>query len=225
MALIRPGNTTKKLQAPIDLSPSMSRASSPLHTINEVLGNRTSWPGVSHSLSGRQNSESHSRPTSLTTLLSYTYTVRSINSRKSSVTVLYPHPVQPRRTSSVDAIAESVTRSLESLVMLSSRSASMSVSPQGTLKPVVDKEVSCWCLVVKRRFPVVAYNLRQHIAGVMVALSALFYPSPEDSFLQVEYRLASSWKSLLKIKTSLYEEKHRAPCLRATRTFADSILH
>ncbi|KAI0253466.1 hypothetical protein BJV78DRAFT_211634 [Lactifluus subvellereus] len=62
----------------------MSRASIPLHTIDEVLGKRNSWPGVSYSLSERQNSESYSRPTSLTTSLSYAYTVRSINARVAS---------------------------------------------------------------------------------------------------------------------------------------------
>ena len=125
------------------LSPSMSRASSPLHTISEVLGKRTSWP-VSHPLSERQNSEGDSRRTSLTTSLSYAYTVRSINSRKSRLTVLYPRPVRPQRRSSVDVIVESAATSLESLPTLSSRPASMSVSPQRTLKPIVDKEVSWW---------------------------------------------------------------------------------
>jgi hypothetical protein len=130
------------------LSSSMSRPSSPLHTISEVLGQRTSWP-FSLPLSERQNSESDSRPSSLATSISYAYTVKSINSRKSRLTVLYPRPVRPQRTS-VEVIAESPVTSLESLVTLSSRPVSMSIPPQGNSNPVADREVSCW--VVKQIF-------------------------------------------------------------------------
>lgn len=47
-------------------------------------------------------------------------------------------------------------------------------------------------------------GLWQHLADVMVTLSALFDPSPEGSFTQFECRLVPCWKSLVKIKT--YEE-------------------
>ncbi|KAH9059797.1 hypothetical protein EDB87DRAFT_1684431 [Lactarius vividus] len=116
------------------LSPSMSRASSPPHTINQVLSRqRASWP-VSRSLSEQprereqQNSEAESRPTSMTTSVSFSYTVRSVNSRKSRLMALYPRPVRPKRAST------------ESLVPLSTRPVSLSVPPQANRKSIMDKQ-------------------------------------------------------------------------------------
>jgi len=134
------------------LSPSMSRSSSPPYTINQVLSQRASWP-VSRPFSERpteqqneqQNSEDNSRPTSMTTSVSFSYTVRSINSRKSRMMVLYPRPVRPKRASCVEVIAESESAGLstESLVPLSSRPVSLSNPPQGNRKSIMDKQVSC----------------------------------------------------------------------------------
>ena len=130
------------------LSPAMSRPSSPLplplplQTISQVIGQRASWP-VSHPIVERQisDSTSDSRPTSLSTSVSYAYTVKSINSRKSRLTVLYPRPVRPQRVSGVDSIPESEGTSLESLIALSSRPVSMSMPPPENLTPIADKEV------------------------------------------------------------------------------------
>ena len=67
--------------------PPMSRPTSPirLRSISEVFDQRASWPVSSLSISDQQNSdrESDSRPTSISTSVSYSYTVRSVNSRKS----------------------------------------------------------------------------------------------------------------------------------------------
>jgi len=128
------------------LSPPMSRPSSPLpplqQTISQVFGQRASWP-VSLPISERQISDgsSDSRPTSLSTSVSYAYTVKSVNSRKSRLTVLYPRPVRPQRVSGVDSIPESECTSLESLIALSSRPVSMSMPPPENPTPVADKEV------------------------------------------------------------------------------------
>ena len=126
------------------LSPAMSRPSSPLplQTISQVFGQRASWP-VSLPISERQISDSSndSRPTSLSTSVSYAYTVKSINSRKSRITVLYKRPVRPQRVSGVDSIPESEGTSLESLIALSSRPVSMSMPPPENPTPVADKEV------------------------------------------------------------------------------------
>ena len=128
------------------LSPAMSRPSSPLplplQTISQVFGQRASWP-VSHPIAERQisDSTSDSRPTSLSTSVSYAYTVKSINSRKSRLTVLYPRPVRPQRVSGVGSIHESECTSLESLIALSSRPVSMSMPPPENPTPVADKEV------------------------------------------------------------------------------------
>lgn len=131
------------------LSPAMSRPSSPLplplplQTISQVFGQRASWP-VSLPISERQisDSTSDSRPTSLSTSVSYAYTVKSINSCKTRLTVLYPRPVRPQRVSGVDSIPESGGTSLESLIGLSSRPVSMSMPPPENPTPVADKEVS-----------------------------------------------------------------------------------
>jgi hypothetical protein len=71
-------------------------------------------------MSERQNSDrdNDSRPTSMTTSVSYAYTVKSINSRKSRVTVWFPRPVRPQRFSGVESIPESTSTSLESLIAL-----------------------------------------------------------------------------------------------------------
>lgn len=122
-----------------------SRPSSPLPTISERFDKRSSWPVRPRPplpLLDLQNSGSDSRPTSLTSSVSYSYTVKSINSRKSRLKVLYPRPVRPPRLSGVESIPESAGASLESLVPLSSRSVSMSTSLQGYSPPVADKEAS-----------------------------------------------------------------------------------
>lgn len=197
------------------LSPApMSRPTSPIQLppISEVFNQRASWPVSSLSISDRQNSDrdsDHSRPASMATSVSYSYTVRSVNSRKSRLTVLYPRPVRPRRASGVESIPESPTTSLESFSPLSSRPASMSVSVsvplQGNLTPVTDKEVSLWmCQHDGRVVTRVTYLQWQHVADVMETLSALFESSPQGSSQDVERRLSASWKSLLRIKA--YEE-------------------
>ncbi|KAI9444049.1 hypothetical protein H4582DRAFT_1918916 [Lactarius indigo] len=189
------------------LSPSMSRASSPPYTINQVLSQRASWP-VSRPLSEQpreqQSSEGESRPTSMTTSASFSYTVRSVNSRKSRLMVLYPRPVRPKRASCVEAIAESDSAfvSTESLVPLSTRPVSLSIPPQVNRKSIMDKE---------------------YIAEVMATLSALFDSSPENSLKPIERRLTASWKSLTKINA--YEEKNNhIPSFRTTRIYADTLL-
>jgi len=126
------------------LSPAMSRRSSIRSTsIRGVFGRRASLH-VSFHMSERQNSDrdNDSRPTSMTTSVSYAYTVKSINSRKSRVTVWFPRPVRPQRFSGVESIPESTGTSLESLIALSSRPVSMSTSLQGNAMPVTDTEVS-----------------------------------------------------------------------------------
>ncbi|KAH9164582.1 hypothetical protein EDB89DRAFT_2139662 [Lactarius sanguifluus] len=192
------------------LSPSMSRASSPPCTINQVLSRqRASWP-VSRPLSEQprekeqQNFEDGSRPTSMTTSVSFSYTVRSVNSRKSRLMVLYPRPVRPKRASCVEAIAEfdSACVSTESLVPLSTRPVSLSVPPQANRKSTMDT---------------------QYIAEVMATLSAIFDSSPENSLTHIERRLTASWKSLTKINA--YEERNNSiPSFRATRIYADTLL-
>ncbi|KAI0297415.1 hypothetical protein BC826DRAFT_165923 [Russula brevipes] len=121
--------------------PPMSRPSSPLPTINELFSPRTSWP-MSLSLSDRPNSDSDSPSTNLTNSVSYAYTVRSINSRKSRLAVLYPRPVRLQRMSGVESIPESALASLESLVPLSSRPVSISMSLQDNVNPFGDNKVS-----------------------------------------------------------------------------------
>ena len=133
-----------------NLSPSPNLSSSPPYTINQVLGQRASWPisrPLSEQPSEQQNSEGDSRPTSMTTSISFSYTVRSVNSRKSRLMVLYPRPVGPQRASLVEVIAESESESMgistDSLFPLSSRPVSSSIQPQGYPRPITDEEVSC----------------------------------------------------------------------------------
>jgi hypothetical protein len=124
------------------LSPPMSRASSPLQAIGEVFAQRASWPVVPPLLlSDRQNSDSESRSSMVTTSISFSYSVRSINSRKSRIAVRYPCPVRPQqRLSGVESTPSSA--SLESLSPLSSRPVSLSMSPQGNLASIAENEVS-----------------------------------------------------------------------------------
>ncbi|KAI0302829.1 hypothetical protein B0F90DRAFT_1712384 [Multifurca ochricompacta] len=180
-------------------SSSMSRPSSPLHTINEALNQRASWP-VSPRHSEGQISEIDSRPTSMTTSMSLAYTVKSINSRKSRLTVLYPRPVRPQQSSCVEIIAESAYTSMESLVALSSRPVS--------------------CLYHSRKYQIFWDN--EHIASAIVTLSALFDSSTEFASPPVERRLTASWKSLLKIKA--YDESQPVPSFKAAEIFADTLL-
>ncbi|KAI9462877.1 hypothetical protein BJY52DRAFT_1255763 [Lactarius psammicola] len=190
------------------LSPSMSRSSSPPYTINQVLSQRASWPVTRpFSEQPREQPDSegdNSRPTSMTTSVSFSYTVRSVNSRKSRMMVLYPRPVRPKRASCVEVIAESESAGLstESLVPLSSRPVSLSNPPQWNRRSIMDK---------------------QYAAEVMTTLSALFDSSPENPLTPIERRLTASWKSLTKINA--YEEKNnRTPSFRATRIYADTLL-
>jgi hypothetical protein len=97
---------------------------------------------MSLSLSDRPNSDSDSPSTNLTNSVSYTYTVRSINSRKSRLAVLYPRPVRLQRMSGVESIPESALTSLESLVPLSSRPVSISMSLQDNVNTFGDSKVS-----------------------------------------------------------------------------------
>lgn len=165
------------------LSPPKSRPASPLpsplHAISEVFTQRTSWPVYPLPLSERQISESESRSSVITTSVSYAYSVKSINSRKSRLTVRYPRPDRPHVH--VESIIESAgaSASLESLSPLSSRPVSMS---QGNLVSIAENE---------------------HVADAMETLSILFDSSPGDHS-PVERRLSASWESLLKIKD--YEE-------------------
>jgi hypothetical protein len=134
--------------------PPMSRPTSPIHhlrPISEVLDQPSSWAAVARSslpISDQQqvNSDCDSRPTSIDTSLSYSYTVKSVNSRKSRLTVWYPRPVRPQRVSGVDSIPESAATSSESFSPLSSRPVSMAVSVsmplQGNPTSIADKEVS-----------------------------------------------------------------------------------
>ena len=134
------------------LSPPMSRASSPLHVIGEVFAaQRASWPVAPLSLSDWQNSDSESRSSVVTTSVSFSYSVKSINSRKSRLVVRYPRPVRPQqRLSGVESILESAVESLESPSPLSSRPMSLSMSPHGNLASIAENEVSlgveegCW---------------------------------------------------------------------------------
>ncbi|KAH9954770.1 hypothetical protein BC827DRAFT_1272293 [Russula dissimulans] len=180
-------------------SPPMNPPSSPLHTINEVFNQRASRP-VSLASSGRQNSDSDSRPSSMsiTTSLTYSYAVKSINSYKSRLTVLYPRPVRPQRLSvGVESIPESTGTDLESPTPLSSRPVSLSISLQGELIPISDKQAT-------------TENLSVLFDASFVNLSP------------VEHRLSASWKSLLKIKA--YEETRITPNLRTTKVYADTLL-
>jgi hypothetical protein len=127
------------------LSPPMSRQSSIL-SIREVFRRRSSLSGPPQGpTSDRQNSDrdSDSRPASMTSSVSYAYTVRSVNSRKSRLAVLYPRRVRShsQRLSGVESILESGDTSLECLVALSSR-PSMSMSLQENPTPVTDTVVS-----------------------------------------------------------------------------------
>ncbi len=128
------------------LSPPISRSSSPLHTIAEVFTQRASWPvSPPLPLSDRQNSDSESRSSMATNSLSFSYSVRSINSRKSRLAVRYPRPARPQqRLSGVGSIPESTgtSTSLESLSPLSSRPVSLSMSLQGNLASIAENEVS-----------------------------------------------------------------------------------
>ena len=130
------------------LSPPLaSRPSSPLHTISEVFTKRASWPVSPLPLplphSDRQNSsDNESRSSFIATSVSYTYSVKSINSRKSRLAVWYPRPVRPQRMSGVESIPESAGMSLESLSPRSSRPVSMSMSLQGNLVSITENEVS-----------------------------------------------------------------------------------
>jgi hypothetical protein len=104
------------------LSPPMSRASSPLHAIGEVFAQRASWPVALLPFSDRQNSDSESRSSRVTTSVSFSYSVKSINSRKSRLAVRYPRPVRPQqRLSGVESTPESAGASLESPSPLSAR--------------------------------------------------------------------------------------------------------
>jgi hypothetical protein len=125
-------------------SPPMSRASSPLHVIGEVFAQRASWPVAPPlPLSDLQNSDSESRSSMVTTSISFSYSVKSINSRKSRLAVRYPRPVRPQqRLSGFESTPESVGASLESLSPLSSRPVSLSMSPQGNLASIAENEVS-----------------------------------------------------------------------------------
>ncbi|KAF8491325.1 hypothetical protein F5888DRAFT_1057428 [Russula emetica] len=184
------------------LSPPMSRASSPLHAIGEVFAQRASWPVAPQlPLTDRQYSDSESRSSMVTTSVSFSYSVKSINSRKSRLAVRYPRPVRPqRRLSGVESIPESAGTSLESLSQLSSRPVSLSMSPRGNLGSIAENE---------------------HVVDAMETLSILFDSSPGDHFT-FERRLSASWEALLKIKD--YEERHATPNLRATTIFADTLL-
>jgi hypothetical protein len=196
-----------------NFSSPLSQSSSPPYTINQVLSQRASWPAsrpLALALSDKpreeQNSERKSRPTSTTTTMSFSYTVRSVNSRKSRMMVLYPRPVRPQRASCVGVIAESESAGLstESLVPLSSRPVSLSVLPPGNPNSITDKE-------------------RQHVEAVMATLSTLFDSSPENFLTPIECRLTASWNSLAKINA--YEQRsNRSPNFRATRIYADTLL-
>ncbi|KAH9954769.1 hypothetical protein BC827DRAFT_1379326 [Russula dissimulans] len=183
------------------LSP-ISPSSSSLHPMNGVVSQKTSGR-VPLTTSGPQNSDSDSLPSSIsiTTSLSYSYTVKSVNSRKSRLTVLYPRPVRSGHLSDVESISKPAGTSLESATPLLSRpiSKSTSESLQGYLIPISNKQV----------------------ADVTKILSVLFGPSP-GNLSPVERRLSASWKSLLKIKA--YEQTRITSNLRMTRIYADTLL-
>ncbi|KAI0258376.1 hypothetical protein BC834DRAFT_82302 [Gloeopeniophorella convolvens] len=102
----------------------ISRQSSPFPAISGFVNERSSWPS-SVPLSDRQISESDSMPLSFATSMSYT--VKSVNSRKSRLTVRYPRPVRP-------LLQSSIRSSLESLA-----SRPSSASP-ARARPVADQE-------------------------------------------------------------------------------------
>jgi len=128
------------------LSPPMSRPSSPLHIISEdeVFTKRASWPvsPFPRPLPDRQHSENESRSSIITTSVSYAYSVKSVNSRKSRLAVRYPRPVRPQRMSGMESTPESAGTSMESLSPLSSRPVSLSMSLQGNLASIAEDEVS-----------------------------------------------------------------------------------
>lgn len=132
------------------LSPPMSRPSSPLlHTISEdeVFTQRASWPvsaapGHPRPHSDRQSSDNESRSSgTVTTSVSYAYSVKSVNSRKSRLAVWYPRPVRSQRMSGAESFHESAGASMESLSPLSSRPVSLSMSLQGNLASIAENEV------------------------------------------------------------------------------------
>jgi len=170
--------------------------------MNVVVSQKTSGR-MSLTRSGPQTSDSDSYPSSIsiTTSVSYSYTVKSVNSRKNRLTVLHPRPVRPGRLSDVESIPKSAGANLESATPRLSRSISTSIpdSLQGYLLPISDKQV----------------------ADMTKTLSMLFGPSP-GKFSPVEHRLSASWKSLLKIKA--YEQTHITSNLRMTRIHADTLL-
>jgi hypothetical protein len=119
------------------LSPPMSRASSPLHVIGEVFAQRAPLP-----FSDRQNSDSESRSSMVTTSVSFSYSVKSINSHKSRLAARYPRPVRPQQhLSGIESTPESAGASLESPSPLSSRPVSLSMSPQGNLASIAENVV------------------------------------------------------------------------------------
>jgi len=124
------------------LSP-ISPSSGSLHAMSRVVSQRTS-ERVSLTSSGPQNSDSDSHPSSITTSVSYSYTVKSVNSRKSRLTVLYPRPVRPGRLSDVESILNSGGASLESATPILSRPISKSISEslRGYPIPISDKKAS-----------------------------------------------------------------------------------
>ena len=92
-----------------------------------------------------ENSDTDSYPNSTTTSVTYSYTVKSINSRKSRTTVLYRRPVRPLRMSGVETIPESTITGMGGLNLLSDRAVSLFTSPpHGDLTPLADKQVSQW---------------------------------------------------------------------------------
>ena len=150
-APISPPSSPSRMFATYDrLSPPLeSRHSRPLHTISEVFTKRASWPvsplplPLPLQVSDRQNSsDNESRSSFIATSVSYTYSVKSMNSRKSRLTVWYPRPVRPQRMSGVESIPESAGTSLESPSPRSSRPVSMSMSLQGNLVSITENEVS-----------------------------------------------------------------------------------
>ncbi|KAH9988145.1 hypothetical protein BJV77DRAFT_760761 [Russula vinacea] len=193
---ISPPSSPSRILTLLPKSRPASPLPSPLQTISEVFSQRASWPVFPLPLSERQNSDSDSRSSVIS--VSYAYSVRSVNSRKSRLTVRYPRP--DRSHVHVESIIESAGASLESLSPFSSRPVSVTMSPQGNLVSIAESE---------------------HVADAMETLSMLFDSSPGDHF-SVERRLSASWESLLKIRD--YEEKHATPKLRATTIFAYTLL-
>ena len=175
---ISPTSSPSRMLTLLPKSRPASPLPSPLQTISEVFSQRASWPVFPLPLSERQNSDSDSRSSLIS--VSYAYSVRSVNSRKSRLTVRYPRP--DRSHVHVESIIESAGASLESLSPFSSRPVSVTMSPQGNLVSIAESE---------------------HVADAMETLSMLFDSSPGDHF-SVERRLSASWESLLKIRD--YEE-------------------